>query len=310
MLSSTVRGLFRKPPPPAIRQAMMQLAPVIDAAQTEHAVQIDWPASRIALSNSLWGDGFTCPGGESEILRLARPLGVSAAASLLILGVGSGGPACAVARNLGAWVTGMGHDPSLLAAATGLIARSKLERKVSLMAWDPQNPNFGAKAHHHCLALEPFLGPRPEAMLDGLARTLKPGGQLVITALATLLPLNPADPTVSRWAALEHRDPADVPASVAVGRMLGRVGFDVRIAEDISQRHMENALLGWRVMLRGLDNRTPSRAEATHLVREAELWLLRRRLIRDGRLCMMRWHAIGRSRDQDALPATNGLSTA
>jgi hypothetical protein len=75
--------------------------------------------------------------------------------------------------------------------------------------------------------------------------------------------------------------------------MLGRVGLDVRIAEDMSQRHLDHALLGWRVMLRDLGHK-PTRQEAVPLVAEAELWLLRRRLITEGRLQMMRWHAISR----------------
>ena len=115
-----------------------------------------------------------------------------------------------------------------------------------------------------------------------------------MTELASTAPLDRLDPTIRRWSALEHRDPADVPIGVSVTRMLGRVGLDVRIAEDISKRHMEQAMLGWRVLLRELRDRKPTPQEAAHLVSEAEMWLLRRRLIRDGRLRMMRWHAISR----------------
>ncbi|HEY1410895.1 MAG TPA: class I SAM-dependent methyltransferase, partial [Rhodopila sp.] len=211
-----------------------------------------WPPARLDLVHQLWGAGYIFPGGEIETLRLARPLGASAATSLLMIGVGSGGPASSIARNMGAWITGLETDPSLLAAARGLITRSKLAKKVTITPWDRQNPAFVAKSHHHCLALEPLLGAQPEPILDGLARALKPGGQLVLTELAAAAPLDPADPTVSRWARLERRDPADVPTAIAVTRMLGRVGLDVRIAEDISTRHMEHAMLGWRVMLRDL----------------------------------------------------------
>lgn len=130
--------------------------------------------------------------------------------------------------------------------------------------------------------------------MNSLAGALRPGGQIVITELAAPIPLDPADYTVRRWAALEHRDPVNLLAPVAVTRMLGRVGMDVRIAEDMSQRHLEHAMLGWRVMLRDL-GRKPTRQEAVPMVAEAELWLLRRRLMRDGRLRMMRWHAISRS---------------
>ena len=85
-----------------------------------------------------------------------------------------------------------------------------------------------------------------------------------------------------------------MPVGISVTRMLGRVGLDVRVSEDISTRHMEQAMLGWRVMLRELRDRKPTRQEAIQMVSEAELWLLRRRLIRNGKLRMMRWHAMSR----------------
>jgi SAM-dependent methyltransferase len=298
MLSSAVRDLFRRSSSRPTGQAQPTLVPAVaapksqpEASLAEVRVQTAWPAARLALTNNLWGAGFIFPGGEIETLRLTRPLGLSAAVSLLIVGGGSGGPASAVARNLGAWVTGMDTDPALLGAAQGMINRAQLTKKVGIKAWDPDNPVFEAKSHHHCLALESFHVARPEPILDGLARALKPGGQMVLTELAAPVPLDRTDPTVRRWAELERREPAHVLAPLAVTRMLGRVGLDVRVAEDMSQRHLEHAMLGWRVVLRDLD-RKPSRQEAVQLVREAELWLLRRRLIREGQLQMMRWHAI------------------
>jgi len=314
MLSSAVRILFgRSTPSPAGHASTAPLAetlPPIEVVHTSSTVPISWPAARLALTHDLWGDGFIFPGGEPEILRLARPLGMSSAASLLIVGAGSGGPASSVTRNFGAWITGLEHDPSLLAAAKRLTTQSKLDKKIALKPWDPDNPDFGSKCYHHCLALEPLHGAHPEPILDALARAVRAGGQIVITALGAELPLDLNDPTVRRWGELERRDPAHVPAPVAITRMLARVGLDVRVAEDISDRHVEQALLGWRTMLRNLGTGTPTRPQAAQLVREAELWLLRRRLIRGGQLRMMRWHAISHPRDYEALPATNGLSTA
>ena len=308
MLTSAVRSLFHRMgsrqteavrvPHASVLVAPMLVAPVAPVADTTNPDtpgRTVWPAARLALSRDLWGAGFISPGGEAEILRLTRPLGVSATASLLIVGVGSGGPAIAVTRNLGAWVTGMDHDPSVLAVAKGVIGKSQLGKKITLKPWTPDNPAFGISSHHHCLALEPFHGDHPEPIVDALARALRPSGQMVVTELAAVAPLNPADPIVRRWAELEHRDPLDVLAPVAVTRMLGRIGLDVRVAEDISARHMADALRCWRMMLRGLPNIRPNPLQAAQLVREAELWLLRRRLIRDGRLRMMRWHAISRS---------------
>ena len=66
----------------------------------------------------------------------------------------------------------------------------------------------------------------------------------------------------------------------------------MRVAEDVSDRHIENALIGWRVAIRELRRRKPPPLMAAHLVAEAEIWLLRVKLLREKRLRMMRWHAI------------------
>jgi hypothetical protein len=71
------------------------------------------------------------------------------------------------------------------------------------------------------------------------------------------------------------------------------LGFDVRIAEDLSRRQIQHAVAGWREAVRGMEQAKPTHREAAHLVREAELWLLRIRLLRRRSLRLVRWHAIG-----------------
>jgi hypothetical protein len=108
-------------------------------------------------------------------------------------------------------------------------------------------------------------------------------------------PLDPTDRTVARWAELERRDPENVPAERTITRVLGRLGFDVRVTEDVSDRHMRQALFGWRAAVRTLADSQPSHAEMLLLVNEAELWLMRLRLFRRGQLRLVRWHAMGRA---------------
>ncbi len=293
MLASAFASWFGRShaaPPKAAPAASLPGATVAEAHP-----RTPWPRERIALADALWGEGFGLPGGEVEALRLTRTLGPSPAHSLLLVGGGAGGAACAITQEFGAWVAALENEPELVDAAHALIARAQLGRKVSIALWQPDKPSFETRKYHHCVALEPLIGVQAEPILDGLARALKPLGQFVMTDLVADEKLDPACPGLARWAALERRDPAGLQPSVAVTAMLGRVGMDVRIAEDISERHVGQVVQGWRRAVRDMRGNRPDRANAAQLVTEAERWLLRWRLVKAGRLRMMRWHAISRS---------------
>jgi hypothetical protein len=105
--------------------------------------------------------------------------------------------------------------------------------------------------------------------------------------------LDPDDPLVAAWQRLDGRRLDRLPAEITITRALGRLGFDVRLVEDVSHRHMQQSVTGWREAVRGMEQAKPSRREAAQLIREAELWLLRIRLFRSRALRLVRWHAIG-----------------
>jgi hypothetical protein len=241
----------------------------------------------------LWGDGYQFPGGEIETLRLARPMGLSKACSLLLIGAGAGGAACSLAVQLGVWVSGFEADPNLAAAAIRRIAQRKLTKHAQIEVWNPAEPKFRQHLYHHGLALEPLRGRHPERTLSAIAMALKPTGHLMMIELVADSPLDPANPIVAAWARLEQRDPEAVPTAISITRILGRLGFDVRVEEDVSDRHTTQALTGWRTTVRTMKDAPPSKRAAMRYVLEAELWILRLRLMRTGQLRLVRWHAIG-----------------
>jgi SAM-dependent methyltransferase len=276
------------PARPASR--IMPAGPLQDAVPDPDCV---WPADRLSVVDALWGEGFQFPGGESEILRLVKPLGLSAATSLLLLGAGSGGPPCAIAGSLGVWVTGYETDPDLLAAATERSLRAGLARRAQVAPWDPHVPQFERGYFHHALALEPLREAKLEPALAALADALKPGGHLVLLETVADTPLDPADPLVAAWQRLDRHPLERLPSEVAVTRALARLGFDVRIVEDLSRAHIRQAVTGWREAVRMMEQAKPTHREAAMLVQEAELWLLRMRLFQNHTLRLLRWHAIG-----------------
>jgi cyclopropane fatty-acyl-phospholipid synthase-like methyltransferase len=252
-----------------------------------------WTPERLLTTDALWGDGYQFPGGEIETLRLAKPLGLSAASSLLLIGAGGGGPACSVATQLGAWVSGFESDPGLVASAVDRIAHRNLTKRAQIETWDPEEPNFRPHFYHHGLALQPLNGSQPERTLAAIAGALKPNGHLMMTEIVANAPLDPTDRTVAAWARLERRDPKRLPTEVQITRILGRLGFDVRVVEDVSERYMHQAMMGWRTVVRAMDNVRPSRREAMVNIQEAELWMIRLRLFQRGSLRLVRWHGIG-----------------
>ena len=74
----------------------------------------------------------------------------------------------------------------------------------------------------------------------------------------------------------------------------------MHVVEDLSQNHERQALAGWARRVRQLEQSRPGVGYAAALVQEAERWTLRLRLMQDGRLKLMRWHAVKSNRRPDA----------
>jgi hypothetical protein len=253
----------------------------------------DWPSARISVAEALWGEGFLLPGGEEEALRLAKPLGLSAASSLMLVGAGIGGAMRCIATEFGVWVTGYEANLHLVAMGNERSLRAGLGRRAQIEIWKPASPQFPLHYYHHGIAIEPLCGTKPDAMLGALSLALKPGGQLVLLELVADRELDAADPTVIAWARLDHRS-AIVPSELMITKLLGHLGFDVRIVEDVSRRQLQHATGGWREAVHAMAGSRPTLRQLALVVREAELWLARSRLMRTGKLRLVRWNAIGR----------------
>jgi cyclopropane fatty-acyl-phospholipid synthase-like methyltransferase len=259
-----------------------------------------WTPSRIAVADQLWGDGFVFPGGEEEVLRLAVPLGISAASSVLLLGAGAGGPARALAGGLGAWVSGHEADPALAEVAAERLPRAgrMVAKRATVARWDASAPEFRRRAFHHALALEALRGGPgrtvPVAdLLMALAGALRPGGHLVLVDVVAAARLDASRPEVMAWSRAEWREP-NPPTAKALTAALGQLGFDIRVTEDLSARHMHMVAQSWSRVLEVLSAHRPDRLHAAALVAEAEVWMRRMRLMHAGQLRLVRWDAIGR----------------
>jgi cyclopropane fatty-acyl-phospholipid synthase-like methyltransferase len=264
------------------------LLPAVTQAAPAH-----WPVSRIAAVESLWGEGFTLPGGGKETLRLVKPMALSSSVTLLLLGAGLGGPAQVISDTLGAWIASFEADPELCAIAAERAVRSGATKpRITVAAWDREHPAFRPRSAGHALLLEALRGTPPAPLLESLSAALTPESQIVITDLVSETPPSEHDREFAAWCRLEHRLPA-LPRTGDVTAVLQRLRYDVRVTEDMSDRHITQTLAGWRDAVQAMAaSARPAAHTAAAFVTEAELWLLRIRLMRRLGVRLMRWHAI------------------
>jgi hypothetical protein len=148
------------------------------------------------------GECCGVPDGEGEAPRLAKPLVLSNASSLLLIGAGS--PACSVATTVDAWMSGFAAGLTL-ARWRPSGARSGLAKRVEIKTWDPHEPSCSRRSCHHAMTLEALRNAQIGAVLVAIFRALSPGGQLVMADLVADKPLTPDDPAVAAWCALDDR---------------------------------------------------------------------------------------------------------
>jgi len=266
------------------------------APRPKRLPELPWSAPRIELLDQLWGEGCLWPGGTDEVLRVAVPFGLSAASSLLLLGAGSAGPTLRLAGELGVWVTACESDPVLVALAAKRVQRAgvALAKRATVHGFDPSLPAFRPHAFHHALSVEALRGNRPEDIVAELCGAVRPGGQVAIVETMAPAPLDLSDPAVAAWCRLEQRAPPP-PGTAWVTETLAAHGFEIRVNEDVTARHVRLAVSGWKHLLRAMKQDRPPPRRAAAMVAEAEYWLRRIHLLRGGQLRVMRWLAIGRA---------------
>lgn len=265
-------------PAPAVPRAMADAV----APEPAAAAPPGPPPNRSLWADRLWGEGLALPGGATEVLRLASLLPLRPEMTLLLAGGGARAAGSIVSGARGCFVAACepGAPP----------AERRGRSKVTAAPFDPAEPAFRRGYHHHALLLEPFrAGGGPDSLLTAAALGLRPGAQLVLLDLVARG--GAAGPWETRWLAAEGRAPP--PPEAAVPAALQRAGFEIHVVEDAGTRHRAAVLEAWRSLMAALraEMARPPAGHAGTLVAEAEAWLLRLRLMQEGRLSLLRWHA-------------------
>lgn len=260
-----------------------------------------WTPTRIALVERLWGEGFHTPGGAEHILELVKPMGLDETKTLLDLGCGLGGGARTVAGSFGTWVTGVEWWKDLALAGVERSTRANLAKKATVQFQANGRIFLKSNSFAGVFSKESlFTVPDKAALLQTLTDALKIDGELCFTDYIVLGGTD-LSRHLQEWCG---REPISAyPWSVAqYSSALGQLGYDLRVAEDMSERHCQLIRDGWRHLVESMEPGSVTPEMMPLVVREAEIWARREALLRKGELRHYRFFAIKRQAGRRLVP--------
>jgi ubiquinone/menaquinone biosynthesis C-methylase UbiE len=119
---------------------------------------------------------------RSEIKLLLGWLGLGPGKFCVDIGCGSGGISLFVANATGAHVTGVDWSAIAIESAMEKSWRSEISRQVSFLVADAAATQLPSASFDGAISIDALqLMPRPKAVLEEVARILRPGGVLAFT---------------------------------------------------------------------------------------------------------------------------------
>lgn len=254
----------------------------------------EWSETRKKVVQALWTPGFVVPGGSDYVEDLVAGCGLTAAETMLEMGVGMGGGSRAVIGRFGNYVTGYERDPNLAAEARKQAVAYDVDSKLEVVNAEPGS--FKPKRNYFRAALLRevlYTVEDKEELIRKVATSLKEGeSQLIITDL--LFEDDPDSPELARWKAAEPQ-PVYPWTLDALKKCLAAQKVMVRTATDESDAYRRMVIGGWRDYLATLDGGSLSREDGRQIVHEAEFWARRIAAIDAGALRYVRVVGIARN---------------
>lgn len=138
------------------------------------------PAS-IGDYEAVWGEGFISPGGAEKAREMLGSLGLPRGACLLDVCCGVGGSAFLMAEELGWRVVGVDLSRNMVEVARRRCRERGLEGQVQISQGDALALKFEGE-FDAVYSRDAFLHIHDKpVLLEGLFRSLKPGGKLIFT---------------------------------------------------------------------------------------------------------------------------------
>ena len=256
------------------------------------ALPVDpWDEETIEIAQYVWGDGFCGPGGPEYIVSLSKLLALSPEMSMVQLGAGLGGPARTLVDRFGVWVTGYDASEQLVKAGNKLSKIAGMEKKAELSYYNPEEHDDFARQFDRVFSKESlFTIKNKSGMIRAVEEKLKPGGLVLITDYVVADDSVYSKDTYKQWRVGEPCDPSPSTAEELKNIIKG-VKLQVRVSEDITDEYIKlinQAWAGADKVATKLVKQENGTALIQTLMREAEFWARRKKMLESGDLRLWR----------------------
>lgn len=253
----------------------------------------EWSPARQELVQLIWGEGFISPATPESVVDLAQPFGLTAENTMLEIGSGPGGGACAVAEKIGSYVDGFDLNSDLAKKALEASMLKGLEKKAVIKGFDPEKFELKKKFYDGCLLRDTLIAiDDKDTFLETVFAAVKPGKPIVITESF----ITSAEPGPLAVASIDGEPGTVFPceASFVIDK-LEASNYEVRVNEDETGKYTALACTAWVEMADKITGKELEGGLAEALVRETELWDRRNEAFAAGELEMRRIVAFKKS---------------
>ncbi len=229
----------------------------------------------------IWGEGFMAPGGEGSVAQMVRGLTLRDH-EVLDIGSGQGRPACILASDYGARVTGTDLEAHLVVRARARAKRSGLQERVQFLQVEPGPLAFPDQHFDDVVCSGAMTQVEDKAsMYRECLRVLKPGGSL--SCYDWMKAPGPLSELMLEWFELEGLSYA-LRTPAAHRELLEQSGFVKVSVRDKSDWYRRQSALEYERLQGALQNDLQVLLGAEETAHFVEAWRVLAQLCANGEL--------------------------
>lgn len=253
-----------------------------------------WDEKRVNISQYIWGEGYCGPGGPDHIVSMSKLLALTPKMSMMCLGAGLGGPVRTLADKFGVWVSGYEESEHLVEAGNELSVKAGMAKKADLYHYVADGSvDFGRKFDRVFAKEYLFQVENKKGLLSATFEATKPDGLILITDYILGSESAVSSDAYRAWKDSESGKVYPV-TEEELKELVEGPGFSVRVHEDISDQQISLIASAWAgadKVIAELVKEDDGTAMVDTLLKEAEFWAQRSKMLTDGTLKL--WRTLG-----------------